>query len=417
MEIANPFKMFSNAGEAATAAAIGSGGGWIPKFQSNGYSWGDYIVSGLSEFQTQVGKLYDILFDMSLMVLIPLAIAIAFFLWLVVNKGQNFKGIFKNLFIRIIFICIGVPALFAVYGVVLDSIKGSVTSSGSPATTVVGSMFCDFQNWAMSDTNIGLPKGSITIDLNTKSLDSKSVSNVRNMCYKINQTYHEGVFEANLPGINSENELEAYAQFDNALMKKKYRPKYQVGVIADKNMAEDAGNIAVILGMLTRYATGEVVSASEYESQVAKGLLNTNEKQAVILFGTSSTWTNFDEKQAAAFEYNGNDGGTAGQSSKNTSLNIRLSEADVKRIAESRWSGASEFSDVDIFTNGTLEGSGNKGKWTFKACSKPALSTLAMYNYLNTQFTAAGARVSSPNATSNDQVKYEHYIIPVELFI
>ena len=91
LQSANPLRMFALANRYSTAGA-----GTIPAFDntSPGTVSGS-ISAALYSISEQVGKIYNFISDLSMAILIPMFFALALFMWLVVNKGQNFFKIFK----------------------------------------------------------------------------------------------------------------------------------------------------------------------------------------------------------------------------------------------------------------------------------------------------------------------------------
>ena len=433
MQAINPFGMFARASAASTAAARGSGNGWVPAFTEGEFGF----AGALNDFTTNVGAVYDALYNLSFYLLVPIFLAVAVFMWLLVYKGHQFGKVFKPLFVRLLFIFVGVPFMFSVYDIVLTSAKGTISSSGAPATKVVGALFCDFQAWVYSSKdggdNIPLPSVSgVTYELadDTYSLKSGTAGNARQICYAVNKQNRPDFFKGTIAGSST---IRGFAQYDADILSDTDKPAYKSvdkdATVSYKGVAEvmdDYESVSGIVDILTRYATGQVVSSADYASAVAKKLVAQNMTNATAMFNTSSSWENYDYDACEAFEYKGNDGaggaGGTGGTSRNKSVNIKMDRGAVQTCAKERWtSGAPGWygSAGKIFVNGTLSGSDMSGgdEWgrnrgiSWKYNPGGGLSTLSMYNYLNSRFTSSGVHVASPTSTSNDQVKYEHYAV------
>ena len=413
LQFVNPFRMFSS------ASALN---GWISGFGgSDPYGLGGAV----NTFVQQVGRIYDNAHNISLAVLLPLFLAIAVFMWLIVNKGTKFTEVFRPFIIRVIFVTIGVPLMFGIYGVILDSIQGHMSASNSPATTVIGSLFCDFDAWVTSENNLDPPDGyTIKVDVKTMEVSSENMSNVRNICYKINKSNYPSIFTETL--ADGANGLDSYQKFDTTITSDMNKPTYVIGSTSVPTINQDAEAIGVVLSILQKFARGDKLSASAYESNIIKSMVSQSGRleEAIIMFGTSSTWQDYDSDECGAFEYKGNDGGGTGTNAKNVGLNINLSNSDVASKASSRWSGG--YGSVDIFSNGHLRCTGlvasggtrftsasraTYGSANYSHVGQPALSSLALYNYLNTKFTSTEIIVASPTATSNDHILYQHYAV------
>ena len=418
LQAANPFRMFST----ARRHMAGQGGEWISPYTEGGSGVGGIISSALYDFSAQVGQLYDKLFDISLFILIPFFLAVAIFMWLIVQKGRDFGKAFKPLFVRVIFICIGVPLMFGLYDAMLTAVKGTVSAAESPATKVVGSLFCDFEAWAGSDNNLALPPGvAVSYTNDDGRITSDTLARTRTICYKVNQMIYSGSghqsnpFSADL-GVSGSSGLQEYVDYDTTLMATTSKPEYQIGVENPYSPPSNLNDIGVVLGILQRYASGTKVSSAIYDSTVAKELLATDTREALILFNTSSTWKDFDSDQIAPFEYTGNDGQQT-RNSKNAAIApINMTEAEAEAYALGRWNGSS-YGSLNIFSNGHLDGGRNashrhgNNRYTFTGMQSQALSTLAMYNYLNSKFEKDGVIVTSPNSTSNELIRNQHYAV------
>lgn len=415
LQWANPFRMFSE------SSALH---GWISSY-SDGATSSLGIGSAIATIVSEISKLYDLLHNISLFLLIPMFLAIAFFMWLIVNKGQRFTSIFKPFAIRLFFVILGVPLMFGVYSVILDAIQGSISATNSPATTVVGSLFCDFDAWAESKNNIALPNryiGSLKVNADTMDVDSVTMANVRNICYAINAESYDNTFKATL--TDGADGMTAYANYDTTITSEENKPTYKIGKDPVMNTAKDAKTIGTALSILQKYARGDKLSAAAYESAVAKSKFTANPKQTLILFTSSKTYEDFDSELCTTATSSGNDGASGGTLGS-SGINANITADDLSNIAASRWvSGSDLYSNVDIFTGNGFDGgkaglsaSGVGGnRWRNNddisfSCSGAALSPLSLYNYLNTKFTSTEIRVSSPTATSNDQIKYQHYAV------
>ena len=428
MQVINPFRLF------APSTHLTS---WIDKIDAQAGNApggiGGILANAVSALANNIGKFYDALYNISLFVLIPIFLAGALFMWLVVNKGQNFSKIFRPFFVRIVFLVIGVPLLFGVYDAILESAKGSVSVSDSPATRVIGGIFCDFGNWVLADGSKGgqyslvLPNRGINymFDADTMQADAASVLATRAICMDLNKALHPNTF-GNYNIANSSGSLTGYANFDVAMMSNTSKPEFKTGTTANPvNFTANLGQISDILSILTRYSSGEIVSASAYESNVVKGLMNDSsdpglQTGVVVLFNTSQSWTDYDDKSIGEKSYSGNDGTgvSAGSNNnpKNTAINIHITEDEAKNIPLHRWtSGSYETCGnghaPNIFTNGNLRANLSGKNWQFTCSGGQALSSLATYNYLNSMFSATGVSVSSPVSSANDLVKYNHYSV------
>ena len=426
MQAINPFGMFARA--TTTAAAQGSGGGWVPEFSTNDGGYG--FAGALKDFTINVGAVYDALYNISFYLLVPIFLAFAVFMWLLIYKGHNFGKVFKPLFVRILFIFIGVPFMFSIYDIVLTAGKGTIKCADAPATKIVGSLFCDFQSWVYASKdgseNLSLPTGfQYELDEDTYSVKSVTGGNARQICYAVNKQNRGDFFTGTIAGSST---IEGFGQFDQDILKSTEKPQYDLKSTDYKRAASittDIKAISGIMDILTRYATGQVVSSADYASAVAKKVIDeAGMENATKMFNTSSTWENYDIDSCEAFSYNVNSAGGRGNSQNgrnkgNGNLNIAMDRGRVQACARDRWIGAAEYGKAGaIFSNGSLRADdyskGSTGydrgiSWKYTGGS--GLSTLAMYNYLNSRFTSSGVHVASPTSTSNDQVKFEHYAV------
>ncbi|MBR4708164.1 MAG: hypothetical protein IKP29_08935 [Pseudobutyrivibrio sp.] len=409
LQAANPFKLF-----AAATKYVRVDGAITP---NSGSGVGSTIAGALGEFASNVVSLYDLLYDISLVFLIPVFIALAFFTWLVINKGTNFLKIFKPLAIRIIFIAIGVPLMFGVYDAILTAIRGAVTADAAPATTVVGSLFCDFESWVESDDNIKLPtSGVLQLETDSMSLSASSSISIRSMCYAINKANHPTAFTGTVSS-SGYNSVTKYMSYDNDVMSGMTKPTYTLGSDAGTahGSVSDVATIGTVIDMLQRYANGTRISSGMYASYVGKNITSKfGNKSQRAFFNISSQYMNYDSNQTGPAEYKQDDA---------AELEYSLTADEVAAIADARWSGGGDsvwsgsgIEIANVFANGNLQpahtgtdyvnfGGGGAGY------GGQALSTMAMYNYLNSKFTSSGIEVTSPNSTNNSMVAYQHYAV------
>lgn len=228
----------------------------------------------LSDVADALRDIYAAVQDLSLYALIPLFMAFAIAGFLLFRKNQNgeYAGRkIKMTVIRLAFIVMGMPLLGSVYTSVLENMSKKISVGGSATSKMVLSTFVDFEAWA-SNTRLAPPDvgnayiGSIDAskDVPCGVVDEVTLSHLRELCARIN------VASGSVSGLVAYSQIQTVAQsgdIDNW----------------DSSNAsiKDSSTISStdILNVLYRYYENEFYLAGAYESK-AKSDIQENETSA-----------------------------------------------------------------------------------------------------------------------------------------
>src|SRR5699024_6530014 len=103
------------------------------------------FLGSLSEW---VGGWYQVLNDLSWTVLVPVFIAVFIGSALLFKKTDKLGGL-KKLFIRLLFIGLGLPLLGSMYTNTISSMSDAADSGNAGSTKIVLSTYVDFEGWAL----------------------------------------------------------------------------------------------------------------------------------------------------------------------------------------------------------------------------------------------------------------------------
>lgn len=226
----------------------------------------------LSDAADALRGIYTAVQDLSLYALIPLFMAFAIAGFLLFRKNQNgeYAGRkIKMTVIRLAFIVMGMPLLGSVYTSVLENMSQKVSVGGSATSKMVLSTFIDFESWA-ANLRLAPPDkgkayiGSIdaTKDNPCGTVDEVTLSHLREICARINVT------SGSVSGLVAYSQISSAAEsgdvdgFDSA----------KAGKITDSSAISSTD----ILNLLYRYYENEFYLAGAYEMK-AKSDIEANE--------------------------------------------------------------------------------------------------------------------------------------------
>lgn len=229
----------------------------------------------LGDVADALRSIYTSVYNLSLYALIPLFMAFAIAGFLLFRKNQNgeYAGRkIKMTVIRLAFIVLGMPLLGSVYTSVLENMSKKVSVGGSATSKMVLSTFVDFEAWA-SNTRLAPPDvenayiGSIDAskDVPCGTVDEVTLSHLRELCARIN------VASGSVSGLVAYSQIQSVAQsgdIDNW------------DSSSNANI-KDSSTISStdILNVLYRYYENEFYLAGAYESK-AKSDIQENETSA-----------------------------------------------------------------------------------------------------------------------------------------
>lgn len=359
LKILNPFKLFFE-GVKAINPTFADG------MTAGSTAWGPF--SGLGQW---IAGWYGALNNMAWTVIVPLFIAFLVLGLLLVKKMDRGSAI-KKLVIRLIFIGMGLPLVGSMYTGVLNSMGDASQSGSAGSTQVVLSTYIDFENWAFK-SRLYVPTGAlIEWDAAKGKPTAAAMSNVRNTALEINKTTNN-----DWKAISSSMAVGQDQSWSNA-------------AIGDAD-AEAGGleGYKATVDLLTRYITGTPIHAASYESSV-KGQIHT--KAPFTNGGEGKTtvrewFTNFDDSKKELPGITNSDSVANNpviRASNGLTATPAGSTKEVKRFTtENQWG-------CDYWV------SGKEGD--VRQCN---MSTLSLYNYLNTKFESDSmTHYSSKNSTS-----------------
>lgn len=399
LQTLNPFRLLTDALTKDSGSSFASG---MPSAAEGEHG----MFDDLREF---LGDMYTGFVQLGWLVTVPVLIGFTVMAILLSRRFNASDGI-KKLAIRIAFIGVGIPLLGSTYTGALESMQGaSGDSAKANATKVVMSTYVDFEGW--TDTRLQLP----TNELRDQGFDGIGG----------NSSVFGWDTEANAPTdaaqarvrktASSINAMVAKAQDNNdvaEVLKSKSGSgsdaRFNSDTVAEgKELERSNGNATgaykYTADLLRRYIHGDRVSSSDYEGR-AKGAVQQwageDENRQKTARGWVQDFTDANSLQGMDDKAVGELNNPLIQVAQDSGLGAR-SNAPGQVGFENSAEGLDTCKPGDI---AKLEDAGD-GKVNLPSCN---LSTLAMYNYLNTDFGPTSMRMYSPDKSTSTFQRVEH---------
>lgn len=354
-----------------------------------------------------ISDIYYEMQNMSWTAIIPIFYAVlAFNVFVLKDRGKSIPAMIK----RIVFIGAGVAILSGVYTSTLNSMKDVVAGDAIPASRVVAGTLIDFESWVTSSRlspvqdlkSVG--KGSSSVTTDAGGADGDTYRQLRSITYKTNKSsgnykLHYSDFTAKKDDVNG-------GLYDATSSKQSLK--------SETNDDKDVSTQQQLLELIGKYEKNEFYDAASWQSAV-NNVINQNYRDNM---GSSS--------------------GTAGaDSNDNTVYNMYATTDEVKDWMnrddsdnQAIFAGASLADGINwttksfnIFKNGNIQTDGtispendviykkNVNNWGNAAdpSKNVGLSSISMYNYLTSSFSASSVMNYSAQQTSSEYSKQSHY--------
>lgn len=335
--------------------------------------------SSLSELGKWTANLWDILQDMSLFVIIPLFFAFSFGIALISHQpggGSRIGNSFFQFIVRLVFITLAIPVTGAIYTGFLNQLSGLAGYGTNSTDGVVYSELIDFQGWA-SKTRLAPPSGTVFRWDTEKGTALIPDGSIRKVAININLLAdHEA-------GDSSEGLKQKFTVPTGFGMYDLSRAKYTSGKF-DKDQSTSKA-----MELLKRYANGDVYSSSAFASEVNA------DRQALM----TSDKDKYEDYKKMFLEGDVGADYPYTLAPKSIFGNGRLGCTTPSEIATYKWVGDSKPEDIAKDENAervTYEG---------------GLSTVGMYNYLNSKFDDSEITVYSSKKSTSEYVKDSHFAV------
>lgn len=398
LQLLNPFQFFKNASSISLAE----------KTAMTGSSTAS-ISAKLLNF---VGRTYDVLSGFGLGVTIPLFLVL-FLAGAILFRRKDTADRAKSLCIRILFVCIGVPVMGALYTSALDNIEDFTATSVSSGTQLVASTFVDFKGWASQyrlsplqddiNGNGSMEKTVLVSDADDGSkigqASDASYSKLRRTAVVINKKTG-AVTDVNWSGF-ALNDVQRWMTH---------------GLTKDGNTSARAFKQGAAL--LQSYTMGDFYTAGAFESDTMSALSKKHSDKLGRQQGLDETDSvdNTDTVFEMFSETNTLDSWTGRTNDENVSI---FKQSDDY---------ASKWQAFNLFANGGLKADNNKADDTSNVTyssgrmniqhnmgvcpdSKTGLSSVSMYNYLSTTFQDGQMIVYSNKKAASEYTKQQHYAV------
>ncbi|MCK9871442.1 hypothetical protein MRI28_17660 [Nocardiopsis dassonvillei] len=372
----NPFKLFYWAVYALN-----------PEF-ANGMTGGERPEGVFSSLAGWIGSWYLVLVELSWTVMVPLFIGTFLFSIVMFKKFDKGSGL-KKLFIRLLFLGLGLPLLGSMYTGMLNAMDAATEEGNSGSTRVVLSTFVDFEGWAMQQ-RLRVPDSDehdvyIEWDNRRNAPSGRSQASVRELALLIN---------AQVMGL--EGRIDPVSTDAGTSWGETALEPAAESVFAESDYSE-------VSDILFRYMGNAHVSASSFETQ-SKATLDCDEDSC-----DARAWFDDyigDPEEVADLEDNVPiDQNPLIWVDEGTGLGVtrQLQDEGVESLFDyilyrySIFHTRGDVSDCGL-SLATAEGSP-------EACN---LSPLAMYNYLNTDFGPTSYTAYSSGKSTSEATRSIH---------
>lgn len=386
----------------------------------------------------KIGEIYGRVKEMGIVVVIPfvLAMIIAGFL---LRGGKRKPNVLRKFLIRVVFICVGVPLLGGLYTAVLDSVADGLTAKSYATTSVVASTFVDFEAWVKTSrltpfsgmvlrSEIGADDDSVS---KGGQADGKTIRQLRKTAYSLNS--HTGSLDHI---INSSS---------SSLITEEDGVSFDLKVIGTGQLVESTSDFDSILGdydavkeassFITRFMSSDMYSPAEAEADINSAFVADLQKDMSLSGGPDDVMghrltkeeregKNPPDMTGRVYGFydacNELEDWTKREHDEN--LDVVLSSSshhnyptgfNVPYPNWKNWNFISNGGGISASGGGssyTFSGSGsNTGMSPYK--NKHGLSSLALYNYLSTDFGKNAITVYSNKTSASEGVRYQHYAV------
>lgn len=325
------------------------------------------VPSQLKPLQEFVSGIYTTLRDNSVIV-IAMSLTFLIFYWIIRGRSGDNMSRLRRFLTRTMFLLVGVPLLLSTYELGINWLSNFRASQTVNANYITARTFMDFENWAkkynlalFNDTTI-----SVKTDKNVSG-DVTADTNPRKIALSVNRH-----ITGKDMGFDYENSFN----------------KSDKNTLNPSNFQKDFQNGLDIIG---RYIKGSYYTASSYETDMRSKISADEMAETVEQLGDKDNWAEGDfltGRQGKWISNNGGDGLTLG-SYNNAGASSGLTFNPGGR------------------TNNKVANLGMADP-SVKISDKKGLSTLAMYNYLNSTFDDANVTTYSSNKASSDIVRNKH---------
>lgn len=349
---------------------------------------GAETIPALSGVKGFVTDLYNAFAGMGLYVvtlIFAVGIGMSILFW---RKSNNVGSHFKKFLIRVVFIAAGLPLLAMTYTAALNNAADAFSSSAPMANKAIASTFVDFAAWA-EKSNLTLPRDT-TIKVNGNSsgsgsgtVDMGGTTAPQMFALRINQSSNSIV-----DGADISKDKDASTNIIDSRS-------------ADKNQI---GRMFEVLDLLLRYMNTTRYTSGAYESYVktlnkdfiaGTDVTSNKDKYTSVENILDSKNSKMDDKDIS-YMNNGSPG------SYNVSVQGDSFIYKGNGVLHSFAPGTNAHNYEDKYykyvSNGTITGTGG-------------LSTISMYNYLNTKFADDTVTNYSSNKLASDYVLDTHHSV------
>lgn len=384
MDWLNPFKLFYVGVNAVS-----------PEF-ANGMTGGQGPPGFLGSLAEWIGGWYQVLNSLSWTVLVPIFMA-TFIMGILLFKKMDKGSGLKKLFIRVLFIGLGLPLLGSMYTGMLGAMNTATDDGNASSTKVVLSTYVDFEGWAL-DQRLRIPEGATiewhapesgTSDDRTANKPSGAAqAGVRDTALLINAQ----VF--GLEGVEAIGDTDEDVAWGEAIR----------GGETDWSTTQ----FGDIISMLFRYMANEQVSASAFETE-SKATLSGDALNLAPAWFDGYIGDPEEVVEASEHEYKPpEDDGVKIKIAPNANPLLVTAEGTGLRMT----GGGNAMGTLRQFeTAGEAGEVDDCGRQLSTHEGKPMpcnLAPLAMYNYLNTDFGSTSLHSYSSGRSSSEATRSVH---------
>ena len=378
----------------------------------------------LKPLSDAIGETYTKLYQVGWEITIPACIVLLLVgIFLLHEQGDKRNGRIKKLIIRMMLITFGVPICSGLYSSSLDAVSNAISDNMDGASKVIASTLCDFEGWVKTN-RLAVPENAVLESQGTAGTlagepTSSTYSNLRKTCFTINT----------LAGCTTSSITDV--DWNKAALQK------------SSSSTDTASDKEKIIDLITRYMDGTTYESATFEASTKAWLSKKTKKNDTYAEILDEVLTNsLEAKQFAGTDddNSASDEDAASERFNNTEKWNKVELNNGKKISANIWNNGGLAAKASNSTLGTTENTSLRlGKsvnikqsdlmksYIVSYSTKDAnftqdangsnvnqtggLSTMAMYNYLNSEFSKAEIKVYSTDRVSSHFTKSPHFSV------